>query len=429
MSIDASVVSYVIRHNDITGVQRLGIDSDFFVDEWRTIWRYILRVKRDHDDIPSKATLRARFPDIELPQVRKSELPHLAAQIRQRKKYITFLENLNEAAGNANDFEAVDEVIQTLQGKLNDLAFKSGQTNHMVDLFSVEVGKQIRREIQKRRSGQVAGIPTGLHKFDTIAGGLHKQRSVTVIGRTGIGKSWIDLLFVASTVQWGGKVVLYPLEMTLFETAARLYSIFSQRMFGMEGVLKNYDITTGRVSKRQVIRFLHAMEDRFAGQLYVADVGNLADPYTVERIEAEVEVYQPDMFWVDYITLLKPPPGSKDEGDHVAVSKLSKGIKNTAMRRNCIGGASAQVNREAIRNRVFLPRLEHIAFGDAIGHDADQVFSINRTGDYLHYALVKNRGGPEIGTHRKRGVRVNFFPNEGVIEEASDDDQEQDDDD
>jgi hypothetical protein len=64
---------------------------------------------------------------------------------------------------------------------------------------------------------------------------------------------------------------------------------------------------------------------------------------------------------------------------------------------------------------VFLPRLEHIAYGDAIGQDADQVFSLNRKGAYLHYAVVKNRHGPEIGN-----TRLKFFPNEGLIEEVPD---------
>lgn len=62
---------------------------------------------------------------------------------------------------------------------------------------------------------------------------------------------------------------------------------------------------------------------------------------------------------------------------------------------------------------MFLPRLEHIAYGDSIGQDADMVFSINRKKDGLYYALVKNRGGPEISR-----TKVNFSINVGIIEEA-----------
>jgi replicative DNA helicase len=276
--------------------------------------------------------------------------------------------------------------------------------------------------VQRRRSGQISGIPTGLKRFDMANGGLHPQKMAVVIGRTGIGKSWLDLLMVAQAVMAGKKVVLYPLEMTLFETATRLYSIFSQEMFGGSRVLKNLDLTQGKVSKAKVVRMLGLLEDKFAGQLFVADVSSLSDQYTIERIEAETEVHRPDMFWVDYITLLKAPPGGKNDSEHGQIRKLSNGIAGIAKRRDCVGGCSAQVNREALKTRAFLPRLEHIAYGDSIGQDADLVFSLNRDKDHLYYALVKNRGGMEIGK-----TRMSFAPNIGVLRETESQDEDESD--
>jgi replicative DNA helicase len=248
---------------------------------------------------------------------------------------------------------------------------------------------------------------------------LQRKRMIVVMGRPGLGKSWLDLLFVANTVVNGGKVVLYPLEMTLFETAMRLYTIFTQRIFGGEKVLKNFDLTQGHISTKKIRRFVSALEDKYAGQLLVADVGSIGDPYTVERIEAETEMNRPDVIWVDYITLMRAPRNDRDN-ESTAIKSLAEGIKGIAQRQDCVGGASAQVNRDAIKGNHQLPRLEHIMYGDAIGQAADQVIPINRNGNYLYYALVKNRHGPEFGR-----TRVRFFPNEGVIEESN----EQEDDD
>lgn len=383
------------------------------------MWKYLVRMKREHESIPSSQVLRTRFPDLELGVVKDRDLPMLLSNIKQRRKWIEFLGGLNDAASSATSYETVDEVIQRLQGTLNGLTFQGGEA-HLVDLFTSKTSKKLLKEVQRRRSGAIAGIPTGLSKFDAFAGGLQKQKMVVVIGRPGIGKSWLDLLFVASAVLSGAKVMLYPLEMTLAETAFRLYTIFSQKMFGVQRVIKNYDLTMGRINPRKLAKFTSALEDKFKGQLYVADMGSLADPYTNERIEAEVDVHKPDMFWVDYLTLLKPPPGAKGVDDWGAVRQLSNGIKNTAMRRNAVGGCSAQVNREALRARVFLPRLEHIAYGDSIGQDADQVLSLNRKGDYLYYALVKNRGGPEI-----KKTKIKFFVNEGLIVEPREDEEDE----
>lgn len=420
MTIDASLISYIVRYNDLLGVQQHGISKDHFVDEWRTVWMFLTRMHREHDTVPTESTLRSRFPDMEdLPRVRRAELPMFIATVRQRKKYIGFLEALRDASGTSVP-EDVDVAIATLQGELNQLSYVNHGKSHLVDLFSPDISKRLSAEMKRRRTAQSQGMPTGLDRFDTICGGLHKQRMVTVIGRSGIGKSWIDLYFVTKAVMSGATVMLYPLEMNLFETATRLYTIFTQDMFGPTRALRNLDLTAGRISTAKVARFTSLLEDRFKGQLYVADVSSLADPYTNERIEAEVEIHKPDMFWVDYITLLK---NLGNEEGYAAVMKLSNGIKTTAMRRNVVGGASAQVNREALKTRTFLPRLEHIMYGDSIGQDSDQVFSLNRARSDLYYALVKNRHGPEIGK-----TRVQFDPDRGIIREYAEQDGDEDDD-
>lgn len=422
MNLDEAIISYTVKNDALGVMQRAGISEGDFIDEYRTVWRFLLKAKRDHDEIPSGPVLRTRYPDLRLPRVEERDVAMLLRQMRQRRKYKEFLTSLTRAAERCSDFEQVDGAIQFLQADLNTLYTSNQGRSHLVDLFSADTTRTMRRELRRRRSGQTIGMASGLAKFDSMAGGLQKQKMVTIIGRPGQGKSWLDLLFVASAVIGGAKVILYPLEMTLFETAARLYTLFSQQMFGQRHVLKNYDLTTGRINTAKVVRFLHVLEDKFPGQLYVADVAQLADPYTNERIEAEVEIHRPDMFWVDYLTLLKPPAGGKGDGDWAQVRQLSNGIKNTAMRRNCVGGCSAQVNREALKVKTFLPRLEHIAYGDSIGQDADQVFSLNRNSKGLWYALVKNRGGPEIGK-----TCIKFDVNSGVLREIADSEAEDED--
>lgn len=424
--IDESILSYAVRFNDLTALQKAGVNDDHFVDEYRTAFRYLRRMKKQHDALPSRHTFTTRFPDIELPKVRRSELPMLLDQLRKRHKYTEFLTMLNDVAGSGLDFENVSEKIQTLQGQLNVLAFRDEGRAHLVDLFgSPDARASILRDLKSLRRGEQRGIPTGFKRFDRENGGLQKQKMVVIIGRTGIGKSWIDLLFTARAVIGGASWILYPLEMTLQETAFRLYTIFSQEMFGGSKTIKNLDITRGHVPVKKMVRLMNLLEDKFAGQLHVADVGQLSDPYTMERIEAEVDVEKPDGFWVDYITLVKPPPGGRDTPEYVQVRQLSSAIAGIAKRRNCIGGCSAQVNREAMKQRVFLPRLEHISFGDSIGQDADQVFSINRKpGGDLYYALVKNRGGMEIPKMR---VKADF--NQGIMREHDDQEDSDDDDD
>lgn len=410
--IDEHIIAYVIRYKGLSEVQQTGVSVDDFIDEYRSVWRYIVKAYRDHSAIPSRQVIKAKFPDLELPSIQRRDLPMLIHQIRQRRKTMDTLLALNHSAGLMDDPDRIDDVIQELQGKLNNIAFTGTRKAHLVDIFTAEESKKIRTEILDRRSGRKMGIPTGLKSFDSQAGGMMKQGMVVIIGRSGIGKSWLDLLAVANAVISGHTFILYPLEMSLYETATRLYTLFSQQMLGADRVLKNYDLNSGSANIVKVRKFMTTLEDRFPGKLLVADVGALADPYTIERIEAEVDIHKPDGFWVDYLTLLKPTGGSSGDDGWQAVRQLSSGIKNIAMRRNVVGGCSAQVNREAIRANVFLPRLEHIAYGDSIGQDADRVISINRKGRYLYYALVKNRHGAEIAQRK-----VKFDVDNGILRE------------
>ena len=421
MSLDESLIAYAVRYEGgFSGLQRAGITPDYFVDEFRTVWNYLARTKRQHDRVPSEDTLLARFPDLSLPRVRRRDVPILLNDIRQRNKFIRLLKSINQVADSATSYDVVDDVIMQLQGSINEIAF-SGEKAHIVDIFSEDAKKRMLKDFRKRKAGSIIGIPTGLRRFDATLGGLQKQRMYTAIGRPGIGKSWLDLLFVKSAVLAGHKVVLYPLEMTLEETAFRLYTLFSSSLFGVQRAVKNYDLTMGAVPTRKLVRLLNTLQDKFTGQLLIADIGSLSDPYTTERVEAEAELYRPDMVWVDYITLMKAPG---DDDGWQSVGRLSKGMKNCAVRRKVVSGCSAQVNREAMKNpNVFLPRLENISYGDAIGQDTDGCFSLNRkviNGHvYLYYAMVKNRGGPEIGQTRMR-----FDVNVGDIEETQEAEEE-----
>lgn len=423
MAIDASIIGLALEQPSLLNqLRQQGITEDYFVDDYQRVWKWILRMKKEHGTPPSPEVVAARFSDLEFHSARKKDLPMLLSDLGRRKKYRDFLDALDEASLTATTPDDLDVALSLLQGRMNELIIRNGNSN-VVDLFGKEAQERMLKDIRKRRSGLTAGIPTGLKRLDAITGGLQKKEMYVLMGRPGLGKSWLDLLFAANAVMAGRKVLLYPLEMTLEMTAIRLYTIFSQTMYGGSKVLRNTDLARGAVTKAKVVRFMHALEDRFPGQMLVADIGNMSDPYTVERIDAEVEAHQPDMFWVDYITLMKAPGVGRDGGeDHTTVKALSNGIKHIATRHDTVGGASAQVNREAIKGRQFLPRVENIAYGDAIGQDASGVVSINRKGPHLYYALVKNRHGPEVGK-----TKCKFFVDEGLIAETSDQDDDDDD--
>jgi replicative DNA helicase len=422
---DKAVISYVIDNNAMDEVVLLGLTLDDFVSQYRNVWKYLTRVKTEHGEMPSRNSLHNRFPELRFTRTSRRDVAFLNEQMKVRRKHNDFVKILNEVE--LEDFDAVDEALPQLQRKLASLSSReTTSVSHLVDVFNPDTTAEMLNELKSRaKKSDTVAIPTGLKSFDASNGGLRPQQMCVVMGRTSSGKSWIDLLFVANAVNHGHKVLLYPLEMTLAETAFRLYTIFTQQ-FGSElgtnsRVLRNMDLNRGKIDLQEAKFLLELMQDKYQGLLVIADIAQLNGAYTIDRIEAEVEQTKPAMFWVDYLTLLKSSYARNQGWEEVQL--LSGGIKRIAMRYGCVGGCSAQVNRDAVKSvGVFLPHLEHISFGDSIGHDADVVFSLRKDGGVLHWALVKNRGGKEIG-HR----RIRWNPDEGIFKEIPKGREEEDD--
>lgn len=419
-NLDAAIISIVSAYpKSFREVQRSGITEEDFLPDYAKVWRFIKRSKKDYGKIPSKEVIRTRFEEIDLIRARERDLSHLVASIKQRRKWLDSLTAIDEFVREASGPDYLDEALSSLQAGLNDLALRAGKDESLASVFSPEIRRRMINDIRNRKKGLSRGIPTGLKRFDSISGGLHNGRMIVNMARPGIGKSWLNNMFICQSVIYGAKSILYPLEMTLEETLLRLYTVFSALLMGQQNVFRNLDLASGKVNIRKLVQFMHMLEDKFEGQLHVADISALGDPYTTERIDADIDLHRPHIFWVDYLTLMKQNK-NKNDNTSDAIQRLAHGIKTTAGRYQCVGGCSAQVNRDGVKDGIFLPRLEHIAYGDAIGQDADQVFSMNRKGKYLYYSLVKNRHGPEIGA-----TKLKFFPNDGIIEEAPEDEEEQ----
>lgn len=425
MSLDESVISHVLRKPEaLRDLRRAGVTEDYFVDDFQKVWRWLTKMSTKHGTVPSVDAAKVRFADLEIRKIRSRDLPILISELHDRKIWMEFLGAIDDASRQATSPAEAREVMSELQRQMNSLVLRTGETN-IVDLFSEDGRKRMMKDFKARKRGQAQGIPTGFKRLDYVTGGLQRGRLTVVIGRPGLGKSWLDLVFTASAVMYGAKTLLFPLEMSLEDTAYRLYTIFSQKMYGPSKAMKNLDLSSGRVSSAKFRKYLLALQDRFDGKLLVSDIGSMSDPYTVDRISAEMEVHRPDFTWIDYLTLMKAPGVGRDGAeDHTTIKSLSNGVMHALVRHNSAGGFSAQVNRESLKVRSFLPRVEHIAYGDAIGQDAHHVISINRRNDtnYLYYAMVKNRHGPEIGK-----TKLKFFVNEGDIEESEEQEEDEED--
>ena len=124
-------------------------------------------------------------------------------------------------------------------------------------------------------------------------------------------------------------------------------------------------------------------------------------------IAAGVESKQPDIVFIDYLTLL----GAQSD-DWRGTAKLSSELQHIAQRYDIPVIAMSQVNRLGISKEP--PGAEHLSQADAIGQDADVVLTMTqKSQNCMKMRLAKFRHGPGGATWHAK-----FSPGTGEYEEV-----------
>jgi hypothetical protein len=200
---DELLISYVVNNDALEEVeQSYGIDEDDFQGEYRTIWRYLARTRREHGAVPSKAVVLGRFPELELPVIRATDVPVLVAQLKQRTKYSDVLKVLDTAARACTSHEAADEVIQQLEDGLALLRAAPDEADdeswQELDLTAALNG------------APVAVVPTVLKVGHTAL--FYPARVNGLHGDSGDGKTWAVYVAAAEEMYAGNHVVWIDFE-------------------------------------------------------------------------------------------------------------------------------------------------------------------------------------------------------------------------
>jgi replicative DNA helicase len=238
-------------------------------------------------------------------------------------------------------------------------------------------------------------------------GGLPPGEFIIVGARLGQGKSWAMTKMAASALMEGYTALYDSLEMTRTNITLRVQTMLSQAVGRPYAAA---DLMTGTtipdlVEYREIIAHL---QDHVPGALHVADTtkGRIS-PMT---IAAQIERIQPDIVFVDYLTLLD----MQGEGDWKSVAALSNAMQSLAQRYKIPIVAAAQLNRADGRTRE-VPGSDALARSDSVGQDADQVMNLQRKSTrVVKQKLVKNRHGMDGMSWYSE-----FRPGAGVIEEIN----------
>lgn len=326
------------------------------------------------DNTPSAANIR-RYAEIVAERAMLRGLQHIAAEL--------------QTACTRPDGRAPAEIAATVEADMLRLLDRTDGDPVPLHRAMHEVLADV--NARRERSGQLAGLQTGFRSLDDMTGGLEPGQLVIVAARPSAGKTILGCNIAAAAAMAGTPTIVFTLEMTQREIAARILAARSgvsvQAMRAGTSARDDWD----------------AMGDSIAAAgnwpMFIDDRPAITVPYVRAKARRIQRTAGLGLIVIDYLQLMR------GTGDNRAqeVGSVSRGLKALAKELRLPVIALAQINRASESRPDRRPTLADLRDSGEIEQDADIVAMLHRESmhrDAPEWAglaellIRKNRNGP-----------------------------------
>lgn len=379
-TIERALLIGVVREQNWKVIIYNDIKKEYFSYENRSLYEYI-----------EKFTQNNKYPDLPILQyefqisdedmmeyAQIGDLDNMCKTIADEyfKQRINFeLGDLNEDIGNNMIENHPREFVHKMSQMVDRLEIL-GAENKSVGLFdNIE-------EILKIDPNDV--ISTGFKELDEkLVGFKRGEELVTIVGRTGQGKSWLGLKLAMAAAAQGERVGIYSGEMSVQQLQERILCCAKQ---------------TYTSTKEEALKYIqdNNLDIRVLTQTDLRRKANIRD------IENFIVKNDLTMFIIDQLSLMddiSTKPGTPLRQQY---GNISMDLFTLSSKYSCPGILLVQSNRQG-GQELNAPGLENIAESDAVAQNSTRVISMRNENGILTLSIVKNRYG-ESGLVQKYEV-------------------------
>lgn len=444
MSVAETLLSKLVDANDISALDRFGITKEHFLTQ----------VERDaHDFIrkhsaenrgqsPSYATLVENVPDFTYIPAVTDSYEYLARKLKEdagKRALGTFLNDesgdITRLYGDIGKGGDIDSFAEFLTRKVDEIR-RSASVRSSIGMDIATQAGNFLTEYRARKAGLSFKIwPSRFPSVNVaIGGGYYGGNMYTWYARSGRGKSIVTTEEAIESAFIGAVVIIYALEMGLYEWMARAFTSISARLglqiADIDGV--NYDagfdnraMLGGSLTEEmeaELETFVTRINTAIKGRIIVRAVD---DPdfrdRSLRRLEADIREEGADVVVIDPIYYMDYEANtSKTAGGDVAAT--SKGLRRIAGSTGAVIHVITQAEENADEKNddgtreLKPPKRAEIKKTKAVLEDATNVFGI----DTLAH---EGRGVIEIGKGRSGGedtrIELLYLPNIGIVREPN----------
>jgi replicative DNA helicase len=231
--------------------------------------------------------------------------------------------------------------------------------------FAEDGSDLVHEEFIKTQLNADNGLKFGWQTFDKMSGGLTGGDVVSIIGRPGMGKTYMALHAMLNAWGQGLTTLFVSMEMKVSPIAQRLAAMYTNTSIAE---LKSAQVATKKYNK------MHAWLKDMSGMqgMWVADGALSAKVTDVQMLCAQL---QPDVLFIDGAYLLRCENPRLQRHDRINTNV--EDIKMVLAEQLSIPVVqSFQFNREMVGKSVEDVDLAHIAGSDAIGQLSSVVMGL-----------------------------------------------------
>ncbi len=314
-----------------------------------------------------------------------------------RRQLISLGEDIfNDAYEHDLELDA-NRQIEVAEERLYNLA-EAGQTEGGLSPFKSAVLESLNMtEAAMRRDGRLAGVSTGLADLDKLLGGLHKSDLCILAARPSMGKSALatNIAFHAAShpreeLDADGNPVMIPQAVAFFSLEMSSEQL-ATRILSARARVRSDAMRKGEIKHKEYDAVFDASRELYELPLFVDDTPAISLVLLRTRARRLKRQHGLSLIVVDYLQLMQPPAGRRNDNRVQEVSEITRGLKAIAKDLDVPVLALSQLSRQVEQREDKRPQLSDLRESGSIEQDADVVMFIFREQYYAERAEPTQR--------------------------------------
>jgi len=364
LNIEKALITYVVRNNSAREIIERGIKSSLLNQkETQDQLKFIIDFYTNYHTTPTENVIQAKFPEYE-PFLEDVSFDWVCDKIQEMDVW----NKINMSMGKVSEFQTLREPYKSVEVLQQLLVNVSESSRRGYDKSWKGTAESRKEEYEeKAKKGGMIGIPTPIDSLNEVTGGICPGQYWIISGRAKSSKTWQLSRWAYHAMQLGYKVLFFSPEMNYTEIFQRLDAIYSVKSFK--------DLRLGRLDNTDKEEYFGLLDqaNQVQGDIVVVS-GD--EGYTINSITAKVDRYNPDILFIDGLSLIDDISGGRTTVE--ALRNISRSIKKLASRpgKQLPVVVAAQQKRGSKKETAD---LEDLQWSDQLGQDADYAFGVYQT--------------------------------------------------